>query len=203
MACSGVVTLWVASAVPDLLNLAVAEDKLLAEAGVSFSVHAEIKSDVIWPKSIGQCAVLELDLALGHSGAPTIIVAKVDNAIANALVGAQLPVVVVTGDDVSVITGGQATGRGQVWGNHFRFRDRGGDNSWVESSFVWSPDLLHLKDQNKLRAEQQSLHQMSQDISADSKCKMGNRTYFQEVCPHGQDGYVGVSLKWPFQQLHV
>lgn len=153
MACPGAVALWVASAVPDLLNLAVAENKLLPEAGVFLAVHAEIKSDVIWPKSLGQSVVLELDLGFRHSGLPTIIVAEVDDAIANALVGAQLPVVVVTRDDVSVITRGQATRRGQVWGNNFWFRHRSGDNSWVESSFVWSPNLVHLKDQNKSRAE--------------------------------------------------
>lgn len=156
VACSGVVTLWVASAVPDLLNLAVAENKLLPEAGVFLVVHLEIKRDVIWPKSLGQSAVLELDLGFRHSGVSTVIVAKVDNAIANALVGTQLPVVVVPRDDVGVITEGQATGRGQVWGNNFWFGNRGGDNSWVESSFVWSPKLFHLKDQDKSRAEEKN-----------------------------------------------
>lgn len=156
MACSGVVALWVASAVPNLLNLTVAENELLPKAGVFLVVYIEIKSDVIWLKSLHQSVVLELDLGFGHSGVSTIIVGKVDNAIADAFAGAQLPVVVVTGDDVSVITRGQAAGRGQVWGNHFCFRDRSGDNRWVESSFVWSPNLFHLQDQNKSRAEKEN-----------------------------------------------
>lgn len=93
--------------------------------------------------------MLEPDLVFGHCGVPSIITAKVDNAIANVLVGAQLPVAVVAGDDVGVITGGQATGRGQVRGNNLSFRDMSGDNSWVEASFRWSPNLIHLEDQDK------------------------------------------------------
>lgn len=191
MTSSGVVTLWVALAVPDLLDLAVAEDKLLPEACVSLRVHTEIKSNVIWPKSLGQSAVLELDLALRHRGVPTIIVAKVDNAIANALVVAELPVIVVTGDYVSVITGGQATGRGQVWGNHFRFRDRSGDNSWVESSFVWSPNLFHLKDQNKPRAEQQNHHQMSHSILEIQSAKWKTGLTFRKSAHMARMGTLG------------
>lgn len=144
VARSGVVTLWVTSAVPDLLNLAVAENKLLPEAGVFLVVHLEIKGDVVWAKGLGEGAVLEPDLAFRHGGISTVILAKVDNSIANALEGAQLPVLVVAGDDVGVITEGQAAGRGQVWGHNLWFGDRGGDNSWVESSFVWSPNLFHL-----------------------------------------------------------
>lgn len=52
MTCSGVVALWVTLAVPDLLNLAVAENELLPEAGVPLVVNAEVKSDVIWLKSL-------------------------------------------------------------------------------------------------------------------------------------------------------
>lgn len=154
VACPGVVTLWVASAVPDLLNLAVAENELSPEAAVFLLVHVEIKGDVIGAKGLSQGAVLELDLAFRHSGVPAIVIAKVDDAIANALGAAQLPVVVVTGDDVSVIAEGQATGRGQVGRNHFGFRDRSAHNSRVESSLVQSPNLVHLKDQDKSRAEQ-------------------------------------------------
>lgn len=93
--------------------------------------------------------MLELDLGFRHSGVSTIIIAKVDNAIANTLLGAELPVVVVTRDYVSVITRCQATGWWQVRGNNFRFRNRSGDNSWVESDFIWSPNLFHLNVQKK------------------------------------------------------
>lgn len=53
MACSWMITLWVTSAVPNLLNLTVAENKLLPEAGVLLVVHTELKSDVVWTKSLG------------------------------------------------------------------------------------------------------------------------------------------------------
>lgn len=88
--------------------------------------------------------MLKLDLGFRDGGVSAIIIAKVNNAIANTLLSAELTVVVVTRDYVCVVTRCQATGWWQVWGNDFLFRNRSGDNRRVESDFVWSPNLFHL-----------------------------------------------------------
>lgn len=112
-----VVALRVALAVPNLPNPTVAEDKLLSEAGVFYSVQAQIQGDVVRAKGLSQSLVLELDLGLWHGGVSAIVVWKVDDPVANSLGGAEPPVVVVAKDDVGVVAGRQAAGWRQEWGD--------------------------------------------------------------------------------------
>lgn len=144
MACSWVVALRVALAIPNLCNSTIAEDKPLSKAGVFHGVHSQIQGDVVRAKGLGQSLVLELDLGLGHSWISAIVIGKVDNTVANALVLTELPVVVVGGDYVNVITCCDAAGRRNEGGHHFLFRDRYCDDAWVEANFVWGPLVFHL-----------------------------------------------------------
>lgn len=148
VACSRVVTLRVTLAIPNLCNSTVAKDKPLSEAGVFHGVHSQIQGDVVRAKGLGQSLVLELDLGFGDGGIPAIVIGKVDNTVANALVLAELPVVVVGSDYVNVVTCCEATGRRTEGGHHFLFRDRYCDDPWVEANFVWSPLVFHLKVNN-------------------------------------------------------
>lgn len=145
------VTLRVTLAVPNLLNTTVAENKLLSEAGVFDSVQAKFQSDVVWTKSLSESLMLELDLGLWHGGVSTIVIAKVDDPVANSFGGTELPVVVVAQDCVCVVAGCQAAGWRQERRDKFLFRDRSGDDSRMEASFVWSPQLFHLKVKSKIQ----------------------------------------------------
>lgn len=89
--------------------------------------------------------MLELDLGFRHNGVSAIVIGKVDDTVANALGGTELPVVVVARDYVDVVTRRKATGRREVRGDDFLFRDRCGDDGWMEASFVGGPYLFHLK----------------------------------------------------------
>lgn len=142
------VTLRVTLAIPNLSNSTVAEDKPLSETGVFHGVHSQIQGDVVRAKGLGQSLVLELDLGLRYSWISAIVIGKVDNAVANAFVCTELPVVVVGRDYVNVITWCEATGRRNEGGDHFLFRDRYGDDAWMEANFVWSPLVFHLKVNN-------------------------------------------------------
>lgn len=83
--------------------------------------------------------MLELDLGFRHSGVSSIVIGKVDDSVANTLGGTELPVAVVARDYVGVVAGCQATGWRQERGDDFLFRDRSGDDGWMEANFVWSP----------------------------------------------------------------
>lgn len=82
---------------------------------------------------------MELDLGLRHCGVSAIVIGEVDDPIANPLGSTELPVVVVAQNDVGVVAGCQATWWRQERGDKFLFRDWSGDNSWMESSFMWTP----------------------------------------------------------------
>lgn len=94
--------------------------------------------------------MLELDLGLRHGGVSAIVIGEVDDPVANSLGGTELPVVVVAEDDVGVVAGCQATWWWQERGDQFLFRDRTGDDGWMEANFVWSPKLFHLKVRSKI-----------------------------------------------------
>lgn len=132
------VTFWVTLAVPNLCNTAVAEDESLPEARVFHCVDTQIQSNVIRAEGLSQSLVLELNLGFGHRGVSTIIVGEVDNPVANSLGCSELPVVVVSRDDIYIVTGCKATGWWREGGDKFWLRDRTGDDGWM-MVFVWSP----------------------------------------------------------------
>lgn len=149
MACPRVVALRVTLAISDLGDPTIAEDEPLSEAGVSDSVDAQIQGDVVRVEGFGQSMVLELDLSRCHCWVSTVIVGEVDNAVAKLLGGTELPVVVVTEDDVCVVAGREATRWRQERRDKFWFGDRSGDDDRMKASFMWGPQFFHLKERSK------------------------------------------------------
>lgn len=94
--------------------------------------------------------MLELDLVFRHSGVPTVVIGKVDDPVANSLGGTELEVVVVAKDYFVVVAGCQAARWGQERGDNFFFGERSSDDGGMETNFVWSPQLLHLKVRSKI-----------------------------------------------------
>lgn len=138
-------------------------------------MHAQVQGDVVRAEGLGHSLVLEFDLGLGHSGISAAVIGEVDNAVANALVRTQLPVVVVGSDDVNVVTCCEATRRRNEGGHHFLFRDRHCDDAWVEAKFVWIPLVFHLevseiKRQSWSKLKSSTVFSLHSGIDAVFKC---------------------------------
>ena len=128
--------------VPDLGNQAVSQDETLAQGGVVHCVHAELQGEVVRAEGLHQGSVLPLDLDGRDGGAASVVVANIDNAVVDALLRAELPMLAVAQDNVFVVADGQAAQRGQEGRDELTLRDGNGQHSRVMPFLVGHPPLF-------------------------------------------------------------
>lgn len=138
------VALGVTLAVPHLCNVAVAEDEAPLEGRVVDAVNAELQCDIVRTEGIFQRLVLELDLLQRDCWVSAVILTDVHDAVTEALLGSQLPMLVITEGNVGIVTHSHAAWRRQKWRHELSFWDGKSHNDWVVTVFVGHPLILDL-----------------------------------------------------------